>query len=107
VSGRPAFGRRRLFRQAADSFVRRFAHVSGADGSVELLGSASSGPAASRPGADPDNPPQLCPGVWCRRISCTGCACGGNLYHCSGCHRDEIKCFKGRGCRSFCLQPVC
>jgi len=106
MSAGPAFGRRRLLRQAADAVVRGFAHLSGADGSVELLGSA---PPRLAPdlGADPDNPPQLWPGILCRPISCTGCACGGNLYHCTGCHRNEIKCLPGRACRTFCLQPVC
>ena len=106
MSAGPAFGRRRLFRQAADAVVRRFAHLSGAEGSAELLRSAPPRP-ASDAGADPDNPPQLCPGILCTPVSCTGCACGGNLYHCKGCRRDYVACLSGRGCRTFCLQPVC
>ena len=106
MSAGPAFGRRRLFRQAADAVVRRFAHLSGAGGSAELLGSTPPRP-ASDAGGQPDNPPQLCPGILCRPVSCTGCACGGNLYHCVGCHRNYFACLPGRGCREFCLQPVC
>ena len=99
------FGRRRLFRGAADAVTRRFAHLSGADGSAELL---RSGPTArTAPSAGPDTPPELCPGVLCTPVSCTGCACGGNLYHCKGCGRDYVACLSGRGCRKFCLQPVC
>jgi hypothetical protein len=106
VSAGQEFARRRLFQQAADAVVRRFAHLAGAEGSEVLL--RSTPPLPSTGGdADPDNPPQLCPGILCTPISCTGCACGGNLYHCTGCHRNYVACLSGRGCRTFCLQPVC
>jgi len=106
VSAGRAFGRRRLFQRAADAVVGRFAHVAGADGSAELLRSTPPHP-ASDGAADPDNPPQLCPGIYCTPVSCTGCACGGNLYHCKGCLRNYVACLEGHGCRAFCLQPVC
>lgn len=96
------FGRRRLFRGAADAVTRRFAHLSGAGESADLLRARDDGADAG-----PDSPPELCPGVLCTPVSCTGCACGGNLYHCKGCGRDYVACLGGRGCRQFCLQPVC
>jgi hypothetical protein len=100
--GARRFGRRRLFRDAADVLTRRFAHLSGAEGSADLLRSGDA------PGdAGPDRPPELCPGVLCTPVSCTGCACGGNLYHCKGCGQDYVACHGGRGCREFCLQPIC
>jgi hypothetical protein len=99
----PRFGRRRLFRDAADAVTRRFAHLSGAEGSADLLRS----PGADPEDAGPDKPPELCPGIRCIPVSCTGCACGGNLYHCRGCGRDYVSCHGGRGCREFCLQPIC
>jgi hypothetical protein len=102
----PRFGRRRLLRNAADAVVRRFVQLSGAEGSEALLRSAPPRPATDS-GADPDNPPQLCPGILCTPVSCTGCACGGNLYHCVGCGRNYVACLAGRGCRTFCLRPVC
>jgi hypothetical protein len=106
MSPGPAFGRRRLLRSAADAVVRRFAHLSGADGSEGLLRSAPPRPVPDS-GAHPDNPPQLCAGILCTPVSCTGCACGGNLYHCVGCGRNYVACLSGRGCRRFCLQPIC
>ncbi len=57
----PRFGRRRLFRDAADAVTRRFAHLSGAEGSADLLRS----PASDPDGAGPDKPPELCPGIRC------------------------------------------
>jgi hypothetical protein len=44
----------------------------------------------------------------CALLECKGCACGGDLYECSGCGKTFKKCFKGQKCvSSFCAQPVC
>lgn len=48
--------------------------------------------------------PEAC-GVICTVISCTGCACAGNLYHCVGCGRDEFACIAGHACTTFCYPP--
>jgi len=43
----------------------------------------------------------------CTVKSCTGCACGGNLFRCVGCGRDFIACYSGKACKNFCLQRHC
>jgi len=108
MSGRgdgEAFGRRGLLRRAADTLVRGFAGVAGVPEAAEHLGAAtpaSAGVAAADPGRI-----IRCNGIWCHMVSCTGCACGGHLFRCTGCGRDYVACIEGRGCWSFCLRRSC
>jgi hypothetical protein len=50
--------------------------------------------------------PQPCR-VRCEAISKTGCACGGNLYRCSGCGSNFHACVEGRPFQGFCLRRSC
>jgi hypothetical protein len=45
--------------------------------------------------------------VRCAAISKTGCACGGNLYRCSGCGSRFHACIAGRVFTGFCLRRRC
>lgn len=54
----------------------------------------------ARPGPNPCR-------VRCEPISKTGCACGGNLYRCTGCGKGYHACVEGRPYRGFCLRRSC
>ncbi|MGZ4150496.1 MAG: twin-arginine translocation signal domain-containing protein [Actinomycetota bacterium] len=45
--------------------------------------------------------------VRCEPISKTGCACGGNLYRCSGCGNTVHVCATRDRFAPFCLRRVC
>ena len=64
-----------------------------------IAGVASS-EALARPGPKPCR-------VGCRPVSKTGCACGGNLYRCTGCGRNFHACVDGRPYQGFCLRRSC
>jgi hypothetical protein len=51
--------------------------------------------------------PAVCNGITCKLLECSGCACGGDYYHCTGCGQDYKKCYAGHSCSSFCAAPVC
>lgn len=51
--------------------------------------------------------PDPCNGITCKLLECSGCACGGDYYHCTGCSMDYKKCYTGHSCASFCAAPVC
>jgi len=101
-----AFGRRGLLRQAAEAVLRVFSEVAGVPEAAGHL-SDSIGRSDTAP-VDAD-PMRLvrCEGIWCHMISCTGCACGGHLFRCSGCGRNYVACIPDRGCWSFCLRKAC
>jgi hypothetical protein len=51
--------------------------------------------------------PDSC-GEFCTVVSCSGCACGGNLFNCVGCGVNNYSChIAPQDCTSFCLVPVC
>jgi len=51
--------------------------------------------------------PDVC-AITCNLLECSGCACGGDYYHCTGCNMDYKKCYTGQSCAaSFCAAPVC
>jgi hypothetical protein len=54
--------------------------------------------------ARPEPPP--C-GIRCRPVSATGCACGGSLFRCSGCHRAFHACVERLPLAPFCLRRRC
>ncbi len=45
----------------------------------------------------------------CNLLECSGCACGGDYYHCTGCGKDYKQCFTtSQSCPStLCAAPVC
>jgi hypothetical protein len=45
--------------------------------------------------------------IRCSPISRTGCACGGHLYHCTGCSRNFHACIDGRPFGWICLARSC
>jgi hypothetical protein len=62
---------------------------------------AGTGPTANaRPSPNPCR-------VRCAAISKTGCACGGNLFRCSGCGSTFHACISGRVFTGFCLRRAC
>jgi hypothetical protein len=61
---------------------------------------AGSSAALARPGPRPCR-------VGCEPISKTGCACGGNLYRCTGCGTSFHACVEGRAFNGFCLRRSC
>jgi hypothetical protein len=83
--------------------------------SLTTLGVCAIVAGASRVAAYADvrrnNPGALTPAscaISCTLLECKGCACGGDLYHCSGCGMSYKKCFPGEKCkRTFCDAPVC
>ncbi|HEY1329898.1 MAG TPA: hypothetical protein VGH10_00315 [Actinomycetota bacterium] len=99
-SRRPdAFGRRRLFTHVSERLTAAFAVAVGA-------ARAAPPPHGAEPPGTPDIIPS-CQGVWCSVSSCGGCACGGNLYHCTGCGENFHACYEDRDCQDFCLTPIC
>jgi len=104
------FGRRGLLRQAADAVLRIFSQAAGVPEAAEHLHAAIA-PSTPPPAAPPveAEPMRLvrCEGIWCHMVSCTGCACGGHLFRCTGCGRDYVACIPDRGCWSFCFQKAC
>lgn len=80
------------------SFVTRVSLAAfGAYAAVSTVGATR---ARARPHPDPCK-------VACEPISKTGCACGGNLYRCSGCSKRFHACIQGRAYRGFCLRRTC
>lgn len=43
----------------------------------------------------------------CTLLECSGCACGGDYYHCTGCNMDYKHCYSGQCASTFCAAPVC
>jgi hypothetical protein len=85
-----ALSRRGFLGRAAAASFAAYGVIAGAGGSE----------AFARPGPKPCR-------VGCEPISKTGCACGGNLYRCSGCGRNFHACVEGRPYRGFCLRRSC
>jgi hypothetical protein len=81
--------RRGFLARASGGALAAFAVVAGAPGI-----------ARSRP-----EPPPCA--VRCRPISKTGCACGGHLYRCSGCHQAFHACVDGAPFELICLRRRC
>jgi len=45
--------------------------------------------------------------IRCRPVSATGCACGGSLFRCHGCHRAFHACVERVPLEPFCLRRRC
>jgi len=102
-----AFGRRGLLRQAAELVLRIFSQAAGVPEAAEHLSAAIAPPEPAPPVEAEPMRLVRCQGIWCHMITCTGCACGGHLFRCTGCGRNYVACIPDRGCWSFCLQKAC
>ena len=58
------------------------------------------------PGVASSREPPPCR-IRCSPVSRTGCACGGHLYHCSGCGRNFHACIAGKPFTWICLRRSC
>ena len=74
--------------------------------SAVALASVGAASGLGRRHADAHVKPKPCR-VRCEPISRTGCACGGNLYRCSGCSVSFHACIAGQPFRWFCLRRAC
>jgi hypothetical protein len=71
-------------------------------GALAAFGAVAGAPGIAR--ARPEPPPCA---IRCRPVSQTGCACGGHLYRCSGCHRAFHACIDNAPFDWICLRRHC
>jgi hypothetical protein len=74
--------------------------------SAAAFASVGAAAAFGRRRADAHVKPAPCR-VRCEPISKTGCACGGNLYRCSGCGTTYHACIDGQPFAWFCQRRSC
>jgi hypothetical protein len=106
--GRPleplAFSRRGFFARASTAALAAFSVVAGSPGLARAASPAGTEVGAS---ASPDRPqPPPCK-IRCEPVTKTGCACGGYLYRCRGCHSSFHACIDGRPFTWVCLRRTC
>jgi len=88
AGGPPAFSRRGFLGRLSLGALAAFAITVGA------------------PGVASSREPPPCR-IRCSPVSRTGCACGGHLYHCSGCGRNFHACIDGKPFTWICLRRSC